>query len=117
MLPESYSLRCLLILLVGFILPCEGAFVRRHPCETSVLSRSSAVNFHIGSMNGWIHTSQDASTLSLTLLGFYNASQITCSDVRLTEEHDLRFRVLGHPVGRLDRIQKLCYSPPALWRV
>ncbi|KAH3229073.1 hypothetical protein LV164_007148 [Aspergillus fumigatus] len=117
MLPESYSLRCLLILLVGFILPCEGAFVRRHPCETSVLSRSSAVNFHIGSINGWIHTSQDASTLSLTLLGFYNASQITCSDVRLTEEHDLRFRVLGHPVGRLDRIQKLCYSPPALWRV
>ncbi|GFF78420.1 hypothetical protein IFM60648_05209 [Aspergillus lentulus] len=61
--------------------------------------------------------SQSARTLSLTLLGFYNASQVTCTDVQLTEEHDLRFRVLGYPVGRLDRVQKLCYSPPDLWRL
>ncbi|EAW19327.1 uncharacterized protein NFIA_092880 [Aspergillus fischeri NRRL 181] len=117
MLPGSYSLRCLLIFLFVFILQCEGAFVRRSPCETSVLNRSSAVNLHIDSIHGYIHSSQGASTLSLTLLGFYNASQVTCTDVQLTEEHDLRFRVLGYPVGRLDRIQKLCYSPPALWRL
>ncbi|RHZ73697.1 hypothetical protein CDV55_107444 [Aspergillus turcosus] len=81
------------------------------------LDRSSVVNLRIDSLDGSIQKSQDATTLSLTLLGFYNASQLTCTDVQLTEENDLRFRVLGYPVGRLDRIQKLCYSPPALWRL
>lgn len=117
MLPKSYSLCCLLIFLFVFILPCEGAFVRHSPCETSVLNRSSDVNLHIDSVRGRIHSSQSARTLSLTLLGFYNASQVTCTDVQLTEEHDLRFRVLGYPVGRLDRVQKLCYSPPDIWRL
>ncbi|GIC85885.1 uncharacterized protein Aud_001725 [Aspergillus udagawae] len=117
MLPWSYPLHGLLIFLFVLILPCEGAFVRRVPCETSVLNRSLDVNLHIDSLHGSIHTSEKARTLSLTLLGFYNGSQVTCTDVQLTEENDLRFRVLGYPVGHLDRIQKQCYSPPALWRL
>ncbi|GIJ89435.1 hypothetical protein Asppvi_008375 [Aspergillus pseudoviridinutans] len=117
MLPWSFCLHGLLIFLFVFILPCEGAFVRRFPCETSVLNRSLDVNLHISSLDGSIHTSENARTLSLTLLGVYNASQVTCTDVQLTEENDLRFRVLGYPVGRLDRIQKLCYSPPVFWRL
>jgi hypothetical protein len=113
----SYSRRGLLISLFAFIIQCEGAFVRRFPCETSSLNRSSGVNFRIDSLDGSIHKFQDTTTLSLTLLGFYNASQLTCTDVQLTEENDLRFRVLGYPVGRLDRVQKQCYSPPVLWRL
>lgn len=113
----SYLLCGFLICLCSFILPCEGAFVRNFPCETSGLNRSSGVSLRIDSLDGSIRKSQDATTLSLTLLGFYNASQLTCTDVQLTEENDLRFRVLGYPLGRLDRIQKLCYSPPVLWRL
>ncbi|KAF7117499.1 hypothetical protein CNMCM5793_006481 [Aspergillus hiratsukae] len=113
----SYCLRTLLICLSAFILQCEGAFVRHFPCETSGLNRLSSVNLHIDSLDGSIQKSKDATTLSLTLLGFYNASQLTCTDVQLMEENDLRFRVLGYPVGRLDQIQKLCYSPPVLWRL
>ncbi|RHZ43680.1 uncharacterized protein CDV56_100195, partial [Aspergillus thermomutatus] len=81
------------------------------------LNRSKAVNFHIDSLEGRLYQSQDATTLSLTLLGIYNASQLTCTNVQLAEENDLRFRVLGYPVGRLDRIQNLCYSPPVFWRL
>ncbi|KAF7165048.1 hypothetical protein CNMCM5623_009400 [Aspergillus felis] len=117
MLPWSYPLHGLLIFLSVLTLPCEGAFLRHFPCETSVLNRSLDVNLHSISLDGSIHTSENARTLSLTLLGVYNATQVTCSDVQLTEENDLRFRVLGYPVGRLDRIQKLCYSSPAFWRL
>ncbi|KAL4768025.1 hypothetical protein BDW60DRAFT_211414 [Aspergillus nidulans var. acristatus] len=110
------SLTALLVTL--FLLPilhsrvCEGAWVRKYPCESAGL-RPLEKPFWIDSLHGKLHASDElTSSLALSILGVYDQSKFNCSDLDLASfKRNTQLHVLSYPVGHLESFHSQCPLP------
>jgi hypothetical protein len=91
---------------------CQAAWVRKFRCGSSHPSAPSDSPFWIDSLHGTFDTFDASIVLSLSLLGVHNQSRFSCNDLNLTGfETDLRFHVLGLPVGQVEAFRSQCPLP------
>ncbi|KAL3482596.1 hypothetical protein BJX62DRAFT_221392 [Aspergillus germanicus] len=88
---------------------CDGAWVRKFPCNARRLEFQPERPFWVDSLHGQLITSGDSPSLSISMLGVHNTSQLKCSDIDLAGlESDLQLHVLSHPVGELYSFDTKC---------
>ncbi|OGM44070.1 hypothetical protein ABOM_007299 [Aspergillus bombycis] len=109
MQPRWIAWSRLLLTLAVYVLGCQAAWVRKYPCDSSRSSVSGESPFWIDSLRGSFDTFDGSTSLSLSILGVHNESQFTCNDLNLTGlDTELRFHVLGFPVGKVEHFQSQC---------
>lgn len=103
---------CFLFILMLISPICQAAWVKKSRCGSSHPSAPSDSPFWIDSLHGTFDTFDASIVLSLSLLGVHNQSRFSCNDLNLTGfETDLRFHVLGLPVGQVDAFRSQCPLP------
>ncbi|KAE8373720.1 hypothetical protein BDV26DRAFT_284909 [Aspergillus bertholletiae] len=102
----------LLLNIAVHVLGCQAAWVRKYHCDSSRSSIPGESPFWIDSLRGSFDTFDGLTLLSLSILGVHNESQFTCNDLNLTGlDTELRFHVLGFPVGKVEHYQSQCPLP------
>ncbi|KAE8416280.1 hypothetical protein BDV36DRAFT_208137 [Aspergillus pseudocaelatus] len=113
MQPQGIAWTRLLLNLAVYVLGCQAAWVRKYHCDSSRSSVPGESPFWIDSLRGSFDTFDGSTSLSLSILGVHNESQFTCNDLNLTGlDTELRFHVLGFPVGKVEHYESQCPLPP-----
>lgn len=94
------------------ILVCQAAWVRKFQCGSSPSIAQSDSSFRIDSLRGNLDTFDRWTVLSLSILAVHDKTEFACNNLNLTAlETDLRFHVLGYPVGHVEHFRSQCPLP------